>query len=283
MTNLKNLFIDIKKLKYDNNCKMAFETIKLLLIQNLEETIKNKKKSNAGRKMTTSLNTFLNAVFAVANDGIKTTNISQYFNIPKATFMRYNKILMENNIFENFYKNNFSRDDMCINNLLMTDSFTVKSLDGNEQVGPNSTDRGRNGIKVSVICDFNYLITNIHVDKANNHDTKLLKKTLTAKFEKRKRMLADAAYVGKNMKEFCKENNCRLIAKPRYKRNKKLTHYLKSTDHKEINYRWRIEKLFGMLRRFRGINLKYTKKILSYVSYLYLAIICITCCIKYIF
>ena len=47
---------------------------------------------------------------------------------------------------------------------LITDTFTVKSMDGSEGLGRSCTDRGRKGLKVSLICDQNLVTHAIHLE-----------------------------------------------------------------------------------------------------------------------
>jgi len=63
------------------------------------------------------------------------------------------------------------------NDCLITDTFTVKSMDGSEGLGRNPTDRGRKGFKVSLICDQNLITHAVHFEPANIHDSKILEKT----------------------------------------------------------------------------------------------------------
>jgi len=49
----------------------------------------------------------------------------------------------------------------------------VKSIDGSQGFGRNPTDRGRKGLKVSLICDKNLVTHAVHVVGANIHDAKI--------------------------------------------------------------------------------------------------------------
>ena len=47
-----------------------------------------------------------------------------------------------------------------------------------KKIGPNPTDRGKQGVKRSILCDGNGIPLSIEIDGANRHDIKLLEPTL---------------------------------------------------------------------------------------------------------
>ena len=81
---------------------------------------------------------------------------------------------------------------------LITDTFTVKSMDGSKGLGRTCTDRGRKGLKVSLICDQNLVTHAIHLAPANIHDSKLFIPTVNESITNLKDQfcLADSGYAG---------------------------------------------------------------------------------------
>ena len=74
-------------------------------------------------------------------------------------------------------------------------------MNGNQNVGHSSTDRGRNG---TVICDTNRITHAVHIGTANTHDSKLLTPTLEKlQLSKTTKSLCDAGYVGKQLAIDC--------------------------------------------------------------------------------
>ena len=72
---------------------------------------------------------------------------------------RYLKIVWEHQIFQKIYNQviqNYPRPD-----LLITDTFTVKSMDGSEGLGKNPTDRKRAGLIVSIVYDTRRVLSQV--------------------------------------------------------------------------------------------------------------------------
>jgi hypothetical protein len=279
-------FIDFKNLfsklnigffdnKYDNIFLHLKPTIKEFFLKAIND---NKKKS--GRPIKTNIDHFLDALYRMSDEGIKMKSIEKEYKIPKSTFCRYFKIFKEFKIVENIYNNLLIQYPLSKEDILITDTFTVKSMDGNEGLGKNPCDRGRKGLKVSLISDTNYIARIIHIDKANNYDAKVLRETIKKidPFPNKMICLADSGYVGKDLSNECLKKNINLVSKPRRTRNpSKMTHILNRNEKILLSkYRNRIELLNGNIRRFRGLMIKYVKKIDSYQCLLYISLLCIT-------
>ena len=137
--------------------------------------------------------------------------------------------------------------------------------------------------------DANLIVHAVHVDQANVNDYKLLEPTIRNSLTnlKNKKCLADSGYAGH---KYISRIKCRtginLISKPKKTSNpNKMSHQISSEDSELLKQRNIIERLFGNLKSFRSLIVwihyqimnKYTKKISSYKTHLYLAILCITC------
>jgi len=132
--------------------------------------------------------------------------------------------------------------------------------------GKNPTDRGKRGIKQSMIVDRNGAPLFIDVAPANRHDSKLFK-DVVSKMRKSKRVriiAADSAFDVQMLRTYSKKKNIALIASPNKRRNKQ--------KHKfNVPHRWIVEQTFGILSWFRGIKICWSKTIISARSALQIA------------
>jgi transposase len=168
------------------------------------------------------------------------------------------------------------------NEYVITDTVTVKSMNGSESCGRNPTDRGRNGIKISLICDQKLVVRSVYVSPANIHDAKLLEPTINCCISELEcvKCLADSGYAGHEYIRFIKDmTGVKLISKPKNTRNPNIKSHKLSLDDQILleSKRNGIERLIGNIRTFRSLMIKYTKKISSYKTYLYIAILCVSC------
>jgi len=279
MSDFRQLFSGVDFTNNDKKYRLIFECLKTYLIKEVNKFIDGQKHDTRGRKRTVDLNKFFDCLFSIVDNGIKMSYINEYCGISKSTFYYYFNILKYSGLLEKIH----SEIIASVKNIdyLITDSFTVKSMDGSEGVGRNPTDRGRKGIKVSLLCDQNLITHGIFLEKANVHDSKILVPTINScpSKIKGKRCLADSGYAGHEyIRTIKRQTGIILIPKPKRTRNKFLmSHELSTQDMELLKHRNRIERLNGNIRRFRGIMIKYTKSLLSYKTYLFVAIICTTC------
>jgi len=259
----------------------TFQTLKPRIIERLEQILVGTKVSSRGRKRTTDLGIICDGLWHLSDSGIKMGSLADLLRIPRSTLFYYFNIIRNTNLMADMYKmiiSEYYEDHWP--EYLITDSFTVKSIDGTEGTGRNPTDRGRRGIKVSLICDENRITTAVHISGANTHDSKLLIPTHKDAFVEFDEIdcLADSAYVGKNyIPKIHDESAMSLISKPKKMSNGKLSHILTADQLDKLSYRNRIELLNGHIRRFRGVTIKYVKSIKSYRVLLFLSLLVITC------
>ena len=283
--------MEIHKILYESSLSVRtskhkymdiYDKLKPYLIQTLTKFLDSLKTTSRGRKRTINLDRLLTCMFSIADNGFKMSYIKDYFHIPKSTYYYYFGILSKYNFFKTIY------DDLILyynkyNSIkyLITDTFTVKSMDGSNGLGRSCTDRGRNGLKVSLICDQNLVTHAVHHTPANIHDSKILVPTIESSITNLKNCycLADSGYAGSNyISNILKNTGVKLLSKPKRTCNKnKMSHVVSPHDLQMINERRNhIERLNGNIRRFIGLMIKYTKKVDSYLTYLYVALVCIT-------
>lgn len=277
LMNRKNVVCSKKKYKE------VYDELKPYIIREIIKYLDDKKTSNRGRKRAIDWDKFLECLFGLTDNGLKTTYIKQIFNISKSTYYFYFKMFSEDKLFEKIYSKIID-SYLSINPIdyLITDTFTVKSLDGSQGVGRNPTDRGRKGIKVSLICDQNLVTHSVYIEGANVHDSKILIPTINNSITNLRgyNCLADSGYAGqKYITKVKSETGINVISKPKRTSNKsKMSHTISTSEKLLLDQKRNgIERLNGNIRRFRGIMNKYTKKILSYRMYLFVALLSITC------
>lgn len=263
----------------------VFKRLKPLFIERIHTFLETRTLYHTGRPITTDFNKFFDALFFIVESGSQIRYVKEAYGIPKSTFYRYLKIITEHNILKNIYEDILkTQKDSLQNTPLIADTFTIKSMRGSIGLGPSATDRGRKGLKVSLICDTKRVVRAVHIGKANTHDTKLLLDTidqidLPIEPNQVITCLCDSGYVGRKLRRVCREKHFRLIVKPRRTREKgKMTHVLLKTDAQLLKEkRNQIELLNGHIRRFRSLMIKWVQNITTYECFLYVALLSITC------
>lgn len=272
-------FNDKSNKKYKEIFDMLKEFIKAKLVIYLD----GMKKNNSGRKRKIDSDRFLTCLFFIADNGMKMSYIKEYFQLTKSTYYYYFNLIMKGHFLEVIYGEivrMYILDHPI--SYLITDTFTVKSMDGSEGLGRSCTDRGRKGLKGSLICNQNLVTLAVYLAPANVHDSKILEPTITSSISdlKGQYCLADSGYAGsKYISKIKMQTGLKLLSKPKRTCNKlKMSHYVSPQESDLIKKkRNNIERLNGNIRNFRGLMIKYTKKISSYMTYLYVALLCITC------
>lgn len=132
---------------------------------------------------------------------------------------------------------------------------------GNEDTGPNPTDRGFKGSKISVLCDKQGMPMGYCISGANRHDSKLLENTLACgslfslfDIDTRRRIMhlcLDKGYDG-NQSEEC----AYLFGYIDHIRTRGEEIIEKTVGRKPK--RWVVERLFAWLKGFRYIRTRYT-------------------------
>lgn len=275
--NFKELF-DKFTCNTTDKMRSVFQRIKPVMIDNLVDYLIVNRKGIMGRPIKINFDNFMDALYFVVESGAQLKYVTQ-FGISKTTFHRYLTIISEQKIIEHTYFqliHDYIQPDPKI-----TDTMSVKSMRGSIGLGRNPTDRGRKGLKVSLICNLDRITTAAHVDACNVHDTQMLIRTIDKQPQQPvlTDCLCDAGYVGRSLAKYCRSKNYRMVAKPRRTRSKtKMTHVLSAMDTEHLqHYRNRIELLNQNIRRYRGLMIKWVQSISVYQCYLFLVLSCISC------
>lgn len=150
---------------------------------------------------------------------------------------------------------------------------------GEKKTGKNPTDRGKLGVKRSILTDQHGLPIGLAIDGANRHDVKLVRATLESVPIPRPKVIPyhrqhlclDAGYVGDEVKELAVEFEYTLHVRSRGDEARDIK---RKTGEKAR--RWVVERTHSWLNRFRRILIRWEKKTDNYMAMLHLACAFIT-------
>ncbi len=142
---------------------------------------------------------------------------------------------------------------------------------GGSATGPNPTDRGKPGVKISIVVDRHGRPLAIHVDKANRHDIRLLGPTLANMAQELLRRLganpelvADKGYDYQHVRAEVLARGFRLRFLPRgtkYPKARKRHRWLRAVT----------ERTHAWFKAFRAIRVCWARYLESYTSHVLLA------------
>lgn len=265
--------------------RAVFLRIKSLLIEKLKKSLASRTLCPSGRKRNLAyLEKFFDVLYYLLESGSQMKRIKELHGLSIGTFYWYLNWMIEKSILKCVYEELIC--SLPPTNLLIVDSFTVKSMMGSVGLGRNPTDRGRKGLKGSLICDTNRVVRGLKLGPANQHDVRLLEATIDTLPDPHPQelvsILCDSGYVGKKIRDRCRKRNFRLIVKPRKTRRTCKTgfksHLLLKPDAELLRKKRNlIELLNGNIRRFRSLMIKWVRRIETYECLLYLGLLCISC------
>lgn len=154
------------------------------------------------------------------------------------------------------------------------DGTMTKAPLGGERTGPNPTDRGKLGVKRSLLTDGRGIPIAIAVAPANRNDCKLVETTLDARPLRpprgvRQRLCLDKGYdfpeVDELVDAYWFEGH--ISRRGREPRPERLSNRPR---------RWVVERTHSWMNRFRRILIRWEKKVANYVGVLHLACAWIT-------
>jgi len=147
-----------------------------------------------------------------------------------------------------------------------------------KKTGPNPTDRGKLGVKRSVLTDGRGVPLGLAVDGANRHDQKLFHATLDSLPVHRPRPTS------RRPQHLCGDKGFDADIIRREARRRRYTPHIKSRGdeqtakrlHGRRARRWVVERLHSWMNRFRGILVRWEKKAVNYESLLHLVFAYVT-------
>ena len=140
------------------------------------------------------------------------------------------------------------------------------------ETGKNPTDRGKAGVKRSVLCDGAGIPIGLAVDGANRHDMKLTGPTLKSIAVKRpeprpyhrQHLCLDKGYDFDEVRRLVEEFKYTAHIKSRGVEAKELR-----IDIRKKARRWVVERTHSWLNRFRRILIRWEKKTENYIGLLH--------------
>lgn len=243
------------------------------------------KKLKMGRPSKKSDEWYITQIFKVLRTGMQWESIGTD-EIHYTTIYKRFKLYSDNHIFQKAFeyyliklrKKGIYLFSKKINKAplgnLSIDTTLIKNIRGIDSLGKNSCDRGRNGVKVSLIVTQSAIPIGITSGPANRHDSKYAVQTIKAVPIKIKntRLLADKAYNSQPLKKNLKKDHNLTLLFPLKKnqKGKKLESKRKLDILKSRNS---VERVFGWVKSFRRIILRYESKMNNYMQFWFLAIL----------
>lgn len=212
------------------------------------------KKYITGRPQA-SIDQILNGIFYVIRNGNRWSDLPICYG-PKSTVHGRFMQLARSGIFEKILNISI---EFAIEHLGYPECFFIDTSSSKAPFatfgGKNPTDRGKNGVKKSVVADNNKIILSIIVDAANKHDSRLLQphiKNLKPYLATPKVMVADSAWDINCLRNSLAKDNLALLTATNVRRNKNKQKFTPWG-------RWKIEQIFGIQQWNRGIKFCWTK------------------------
>ncbi|WP_371928297.1 IS5 family transposase [Pectobacterium sp. 21LCBS03] len=173
-------------------------------------------------------------------------------------------------VFERFWQNGLlacERLNVIDWSWLSMDGCMTKSPLAGKKTGRNPTDRGKQGVKRSLLTDANGLPLSVVVAGANTHDIKLVAATLdsleTGRPGRRLHLCMDKGYDAEWLENSLKER--RYV--PHIRSRKEKSEVIRTDGFKAR--RWVVERAHSWLNRFRRILIRWEKKVENYEAMLH--------------
>lgn len=155
---------------------------------------------------------------------------------------------------------------------LSVDGSMAKAPLGQENTGSNPTDRGKRGVKRSILTDANGIPIGLAIAGANVHDSQLLQLTIDDAMEtlcwagkpRGDHLCLDKAYDSNPIRESLEEQGFKAHIRSRGEEIE-----AKSKGHPPR--RWVVERTFSWLNRYRRLLIRWEKTTVNYIGMIHLA------------
>ncbi len=149
-----------------------------------------------------------------------------------------------------------------------------------EKTGPNPTDRGKSGVKRSVLTEAQGIPVGLAVDGAHRHDMKLVRATVegvpvqrpTPSAEQPQGLCLDKGYDFDEVRQTIQEFGFTAHIRSRGEEAQAIK--------REAGFkarRWVVERTHSWLNRFRRILIRWDKSVDNYIAFLHFACALIAC------
>jgi len=247
------------------------------LWEQLERVLPKYSESTKGGRPRADLRGVADAIFYRLRTGCQWKAIPPEL-APGSTAHQYFQEWSEAGVFDMFWQEALAAYDDLVGLDLRwqcVDGAMTKAPLGGQKTGKNPTDRAKRGTKRSLMTDANGIPLGLAVAGANVHDIRLLEQTIDDAWERSPRcedclnehIALDKGYDSKSVREML-ETVYGYIAhiKSRGDESKDV----KRSARKKAR-RWVVERTHGWLNRFRGILIRWEKKVQNHIACLHLA------------
>lgn len=233
-------------------------------------TVIPQKRSN--RRPRKGAKKIMRALFYILRTGIQWKALPKEFKVSASTVHRRFQEWIHDQIFQIFWTNvlkKYQKKQYAMMQWVAIDGSCSKAPLGGEDVGKSPVDRRKIGTKKHICVDQNGIVIGITVSGANRHDNVMTQKTVKSipvpLRHKRIVFAGDTAYDAKKTRCFLKKNNFVPVISLNKRKSKK------SVEKVRSRHRWIVERTHGHLNKWRGIFVRWNKKVENYVAAIQIA------------
>lgn len=234
----------------------------------IHNIIPQKKSIRRPRKGTKKI---MKAIYFILRTGIPWKALPASFKVSASTVHRRFQEWVSDAVFFKAWKKllmRYQQKNSSMMKWIAIDGSCAKSPLGGENTGPSPVDRRKIGTKKHICVDQNGVVIGIAISGANRHDNVSVVDVINSipiKLQKNVICAADSAYDAKNTKDFLKKKS--LI--PLITKNKRRS---KSNAEKTTSrHRWIVERTHSYLNNWRGIYIRWNKKVQNYLAAIQIA------------
>jgi putative transposase len=219
----------------------------------------------------------LDAIFFVLRTGCQWKALDATGFCPGSTAHDRFQLWVEQGVFLKFWQAGLLEYDFFVGidwAWLSMDGCMTKAPLGGEKTGRNPTDRGKRGVKRSLLVEADGVPVGLAVEGANRNDMKMVEATLGSIPVERpaptagepQGMCMDKGYDYDEVREAVEEFGFTAHIKARGEEAKEIK---RRAGHKAR--RWVVERTHSWMNRFRGILIRWNKKPQNYIAMLHFA------------
>jgi len=235
----------------------------------IKHAIPEKRSSRRPRKGSKKI---MKALFYILRTGIQWKALPTQFRVSASTVHRRFQEWIRDSVFQKFWINTLKKyqhkNHIMMQWIALDASFSKAPL-GGEAVGKSPVDRRKIGTKKHICVDQNGIVLAIAVSGANRHDNVMAKKTaeniVIPLLHDRIIFAVDSAYDAKNTRNYLKKKGFIPVISLNKRRSKIRVEKIKS------RHRWIIERTHAHLNKWRGILMRWNKKVENYVAAIQIA------------
>lgn len=231
--------------------------------------IPQKKSSRRPRKGTKKI---MKALFYILRTGIQWKALPREFKVSASTVHRRFQEWVADMTFQKIWTLillKYQKKNHVMMQWVALDASFSKAPLGGTEVGKSPVDRRKIGTKKHICVDQNGIVIALAVSGANRHDNAMAQKTVQSLaiplIHNRIVFAADTAYDAKKTKDFLKKKNFVPLISLNKRKSKKSVERIRS------RHRWIIERTHGHLNKWRGIFIRWNKKVENYVAAIQIA------------